>query len=84
MRLPPQLNKNIKKVIGLKHTHIDRSIQVYSKSLEHISNMNIQYLNKKWGPGWRSLKPNSMPFQNTEKQVNYTVYDLNTIRHKYN
>ena len=77
------INKDVKKVVGLNHTHIDRGIQKYSDTLKKISDMNIQYLNKKWGTGWRLLKPNSMPFQSDDKQVSYSVYDLKFIREKY-
>lgn len=78
------INKDIKKVIGLKHTHIERETRIYSKTLEKISDMNIRYLNEKWGANWRLLKPNSTPFENTEKRVSYSTYDLKTARRKYN
>lgn len=42
-----------------------------------------EYLNKKWGEGWRWLQPYQTPFNDTNLPITYTTYDLSFIRKKY-
>jgi hypothetical protein len=54
-----------------------------SKILDTASSLNIEYLTKKWGSGWRYLQPNPAPFLEGEKNIDITTYDLNFVRSKY-
>lgn len=52
--------------------------------LEHKLNLcnetNFEYLNKKWGTGWRNCDPTALPFNNYP--ISYTSYDLDFVRRK--
>ena len=49
--------------------------------LYHSNNMNIEYLTKKWGPGWRTCSPSEYPFKN--RSISTTTYDLDFVRSKH-
>jgi len=41
-----------------------------------------EYMNSKWGEGWRWLQPYKHPFNNESYPIGYTTYDLNFVRRK--
>jgi GT2 family glycosyltransferase len=50
----------------------------------NISNdLNIEYLTKKWGPGWRMCNPENLPFKQKEHSISETTFDLEFVRKKY-
>jgi GT2 family glycosyltransferase len=49
--------------------------------LNYSNDINIEYLTEKWGEGWRTCSPSSLPFNNYP--ISYTTYDLNFVRKKY-
>jgi len=53
-----------------------------TEKLEKINSMNIDYLTKKWGPGWRTCLPTALPFENEVKTISQTTYDLDFVRSK--
>jgi hypothetical protein len=56
-----------------------------SPELQHklplCNEINFEYLNKKWGPGWRMCEPKELPFENYP--ISYTSYDLDFVRKKH-
>lgn len=42
-----------------------------------------EYLNYKWGEGWRWLSPTCTPFNKPDLPLSYTTYDIEFIRKKY-
>lgn len=42
-----------------------------------------EYLNKKWGDGWRMCSPYKTPFNNPSFDSKYTKYDLDFVRSKH-
>ena len=89
----------IQKVIGTKnsyqHGHADskdyynsgsqtvKSEEGLKEKLDKSNNDNIEYLTKKWGPGWRTVNPTSTPFQGAEHHIGETRYDLDFVRSKH-
>jgi len=53
------------------------------EKLEFCNKVNIEYLTKKWGPGWRTLCPEPLPYQGQPIPISYTTYDLEFARKKY-
>lgn len=53
------------------------------QKLDHSNNLNIEYLSKKWGPGWRKISPNKSPFEGEEIPISITTYDLEFVRQKH-
>lgn len=51
--------------------------------LEKSNALNIEYLTRKWGDNWRTVQPSYLPFENEEKHIGTTTYDLNFVRSKY-
>jgi GT2 family glycosyltransferase len=51
-----------------------------AKRLNEINLINFEYLNEKWGAGWRQTSPTLLPFN--KYPINYTTFDLNFIRRK--
>ena len=51
--------------------------------LIEVNIINFEYLNKKWGEGWRWCTPFSNPFQNNNYPNTYTTWDLEFVRRKY-
>lgn len=54
------------------------------QKLDKANSVNIEYLTKKWGPGWRTVNPSAQPFQNdTQHHIGETRYDLDFVRSKH-
>lgn len=51
--------------------------------LDHANNLNIEYLSKKWGVGWRKINPNKDPFEGENIPINITTWDLEFVRQKH-
>jgi len=51
--------------------------------LIEVNIINFEYLNKKWGEGWRWCTPFLNPFQNNSYPNTYTTWDLEFVRRKY-
>ena len=47
------------------------------------NSMNMEYLNKKWGDGWRVCAPHPTPFNTADMPVSHTSYDLAFLRKKH-
>lgn len=93
------VNKGIKKVAGLQHSYLhgtgdakdyythgrqtEKSDENLKNLLTSVNSMNIEYLTTKWGPGWRTVCPNSLPFANEERDISYSKYDLEFVRKKH-
>ena len=89
-------NRNIKRVCNLSkpylhgpglcteyYTHgsqTKRSNLELAKRLNEINVINFEYLDEKWGEGWRYTDPTLLPFD--KYPINYTTFDLNFIRRK--
>lgn len=89
-------NSDIKKVCGLSKPYLHgpglnteyyehgsqtkKSSLELTKRLNEINLINFEYLNKKWGEGWRCTNPKLLPFD--LYPINYTSFDLNFIRSK--
>ena len=89
-------NSDIKKVCGLSKPYLHgpglnteyyqhgsqtkKSSPELTKRLNEINIINFEYLNKKWGEGWRWTNPKLLPFD--LYPINYTSFDLNFIRSK--
>ena len=56
---------------------------VLGKKLKEGNDINFDYLNKKWGEGWREVSPHWNPFRNKEYPQSYTTWDLDFVRKKY-
>ena len=52
------------------------------EKLDAANYMNIEYLNTKWGVGWRECCPSATPFAGTNSLISATRYDLNFVRKK--
>lgn len=92
-------NRPILKVVGTsksyQHGHGDgkeyythgrqteKSSAELKEILDRANTYNIDYLTKKWGPGWRNLQPNLNPFENQPVPISYTSWDLKFARSKY-
>lgn len=61
----------------------EKSIDGLKQKLDKANDMNIEYLTQKWGPGWRTVNPNSQPFEGKPQPISVTTYDLNFVRSKY-
>ena len=51
--------------------------------LDKVNEINFEYLNTKWGPDWRIVKPTENPFDNEDIPISYTQYDLDFVRSKH-
>lgn len=93
------MHRPIKKIISLNsnyyHGHGDKT-QYYVEGsqtqksepglkelLDYSNDLNIEYLNEKWGPGWRVCSPEDTPFKGKEHLISETTYDLEFVRKKY-
>lgn len=92
-------HRPIMKVVGLegKYMHGDADSSEYYKSgsqtqknedglkekFDHSNDLNIEYLTKKWGPGWRNLNPTFNVFEGQEKPISTTTWDLEFVRRKH-
>jgi hypothetical protein len=89
-------NSNIKRICGLckpylhgpglssdYYTHgsqTKKSNPELDKRLDEINFINFEYLNKKWGEGWRLTNPKLLPFD--KYPIDYTTFDLSFVRSK--
>ena len=89
----------ISKVIGLNSTYYHgpgtkeeyythgsqtkKADPLLNDKLEKINQTNFEYMNKKWGEGWRTCSPNVYPFNKPDIPKSYTTYDLDFLRKKY-
>ena len=92
-------NKGIKKIVGLKsgylhgtgnaedyYTHgrqTEKSDENLANILQLSNSLNIEYLTRKWGPGWRNVNPQQLPFAGEERDISYSLYDLEFVRRKH-
>jgi len=92
-------HRPIKKVIGLQTTYLhgladksqyyehgsqtEKSIPGLKEILDKSNAYNIDYLTKKWGPGWRYVQPNATPYEGQPVPISYTSWDLSFVRSKY-
>lgn len=51
--------------------------------LEKSNEKNIEYLTRKWGENWRIVQPKYLPFEDEEKHIGATTYDLEFVRSKH-
>lgn len=93
------VNKGVKRVIGLQSGHLhgpgeaaeyythgrqtEKSDENLSRILYTANALNIEYLTRKWGEGWRYVSPNHSPFAAEEKDISYSLYDLEFVRRKH-
>ena len=54
-----------------------------SRKLDEVNVKNFEYLNKKWGEGWRMTDPYQYPFNSKDFNNTTTSFDLNFARSKY-
>lgn len=47
-----------------------------------INQTNFEYLNEKWGEGWRLCWPTVLPFEGKPAPISTTTYDLKFVRSK--
>ena len=92
-------HRQIRKVVGLENDYLhglDDSTKYYKSGsqteknekglkdkLDHSNNLNIEYLTKKWGPGWRTLAPTPNVFEGQETPISATIWDLDFVRQKH-
>lgn len=92
-------HRPILKVIGLNgkylHGHADSSMYYESGSqtqknekglkekLDVANDLNIEYLTRKWGPGWRKIYPNANPFEGEPAPISTTTWDIDFVRRKH-
>lgn len=60
-----------------------KSDEELGKKLTHSNDVNIDYLTRKWGEGWRGIEPNKLPFDGEERDISFSIYDLNFVRSKH-
>lgn len=93
------VHRPIRKVVGTKNSYqhgLDDAKNYYEsgsqtqknepqlkEKLELANNLNIEYLTKKWGPNWRTLAPTFNVFENQEKNISTTTWDLEFVRKKH-
>lgn len=96
------IHRPIRKVMNLKtnylhgtgskneyHVHgsqTSKSDPALKEKLDKVNLMNIDYMTKKWGPGWRLCKPSATPFEQEGAGVFpiwYSPYDLEFVRSKH-
>ena len=92
------VHRPIHKIVGLEHSYLHgdedsknyydsgsqtvKSDQSLKEILQKANKLNIDYLTKKWGFGWRNMQPNSLPFADEERYIGETTYDLEFVRSK--
>lgn len=93
------INSNIERIVSLKsnYFHGDGNKDEYyihasqtskkdpalEKKLRVAHDLNIEYMNGKWGPGWRTCDPNRLPFIDNEHSLSETRYDIKFLKTKY-
>jgi len=91
--------KPIKRItsLNLKHLHGGGVAEEYythgaqtkkaspelNAKLDQVNETNFQYLNEKWGPGWRMVNPTETPFNIEGMPITYTTYNLDYVRKKH-
>ena len=60
-----------------------KSDEDLGNKLRHANDVNIDYLTRKWGAGWRSIQPNKLPFEGELIDISYSLYDLDFVRSKH-
>lgn len=60
-----------------------KSDPTLASRLAEVNEINFEYMNKKWGPGWRQMGPYEKPFNNSTMPLSITTYDLEFCRKKY-
>jgi hypothetical protein len=60
-----------------------KSDPLLKEKLEHINKVNIDYLDSKWGPGWRTSTPYPHPFNNVNIPMTFIHYNLGFVRTKH-
>lgn len=53
------------------------------KKLFNVNQKNFEYMNKKWGEGWRQCAPYKHPFNEEKFEIGITTYDLSYVRQKH-
>ena len=53
------------------------------EKLIKVNIKNFEYLNKKWGEGWRTCNPYLYPFDTLHIPITYTSWDIHYIRQKH-
>lgn len=61
----------------------EKSVLGLKEKLDKANNLNIEYLTRKWGPGWRLMNPNPQPFEGQQQPISVTTYDLDFVRSKH-
>lgn len=51
--------------------------------VQNANVLNIEYLTRKWGAGWRTLSPTQLPFEKEDNHISASLYDLEFVRSKY-
>lgn len=54
-----------------------------SKKLDDVNLTNFEYMEKKWGPGWRMSNPSIYPMGIKGIPLTYTSFDIEFVRKKY-
>jgi len=91
-------NRPFKRAVNLtkRHLHGEGSADEYythgaqtkrtspelNTRLDKINELNFEYLNQKWGPGWRGTNPHKAPFNIQKMPLSYTSYNLGYVRSK--
>lgn len=60
-----------------------KSDEDLGNKLRYANDVNIEYLTRKWGNGWRSIQPNKLPFEGELIDISYSLYDLDFVRSKH-
>lgn len=92
------IHRPIKKVISLNSSYLHgngdntqyceqgsqtkRTEPHLMEKLDECINLNGEYLDKKWGTDWKMFSPTRDPFENEDKPISTTTYDLNFVRKK--
>lgn len=89
----------IKRLVGLEHKYLHgngycdeyyvhgsqtkkNNVELGQK-LDAINVTNFEYMNEKWGTGWRNCSPQSSPFNAKSNTIKTTTFDLDFCRKKY-
>lgn len=93
------INKPIHKIMSLKNKYFHgpgdsseyyvhgsqtkKSDPELGRKLDVINEMNIEYLTKKWGQGWRMCSPTKTPFEGNQHSISECTFDLKFARQKH-
>ena len=92
-------HRPIRKIVGLEHKYMhghgdstmyyetgsqtEKNEDGLKQKLDHANDLNIEYLTRKWGIGWRKLSPNKEVFEGEETPISATTFDLDFVRQKH-